>query len=132
MKKVVIGLGLACAAVALIAATMPRPLHAQANGPTFQIDPWWPKPLPEGWIIGRTGGICQDAHDHLVVTNRRDITKEEAETSMQAPSVLIFDLQGNLVDSWGDDTVVPGTIHGCFVDHENNVWLTGNGDGIIQ
>jgi DNA-binding beta-propeller fold protein YncE len=98
----------------------------------FEIDPYWPKPLPEKWIIGRTGSICSDAHDHLVVTNRRDITAEEAETSIQAPSVLIFDLAGTLVHSFGDDKTVPGTIHGCFVDHENNIWLTGNGDGIVQ
>ena len=44
----------------------------------FAIDPYWPKPLPEKWIIGRTGSICSDAHDHLVVTNRRDITAAQA------------------------------------------------------
>ena len=98
----------------------------------FEIDPFWPKPLPDKWIIGRTGSICADAHDHLVVTNRRDITAEEAETSIQAPSVLIFDLTGNLVHSFGDSNTVPGVIHGCFVDHEYNIWLTGNGDGIVQ
>src|SRR6476619_6839149 len=105
-------------------------LSAQTSGPQFRIDPYWPKPLPDGWIIGRTGSICVDAHDHLIVTNRRDITDEEAETSKQAPSVLIFDLAGNLVNSWGDSTTVPGTIHGCFADSQNNIWLTGNGDGI--
>ena len=98
----------------------------------FEIDPFWPKPLPDTWIIGRTGSICADAHDHLIVTNRRDITAEEAETSIQAPSVLIFDLAGNLVQSFGDSNTVPGVIHGCFVDHEHNIWLTGNGDGIVQ
>src|SRR5678816_108286 len=87
-------------------------LSAQGSGPTFRIDPSWPKPLPAGWIIGRTGSICVDSHDHLVVTNRRDITAEEAETSTQAPSILIFDLAGNLVDSWGDSTTVPGVTHG--------------------
>ena len=69
------------------------PVAAQ-NTQRFEIDPYWPKPLPDKWIIGRTGSICADAHDHLVVTNRRDITAEEAETSVQAPSVLIFDLAG--------------------------------------
>src|SRR5260370_383292 len=82
------------------------------EGPQFKIDPTWPKPLPAGWIIGRTGSVCADAHDHLIVTNRRDITDEEAETSKQAPSVLIFDPAGNLADSWGDSNTVPGTIHG--------------------
>lgn len=135
MKKIVIFVAVACAWLAVAVGRSPGPLQAQGNGgngPRFEVDPSWPKPLPEGWIIGRTGGICVDADDHLIVTNRRDITAEEAETSLQAPSVLIFDLAGNLVDSWGDSTTVPGTIHGCFADHEFNVWVTGNGDGVIQ
>src|SRR5687768_10441804 len=115
----------------LLAACASALLAAQSTQ-TFEIDPYWPKPLPDKWIIGRTGSICSDAHDHLVVTNRRDITAEEAETSIQAPSVLIFDLAGNLVHSFGDSTTVPGVVHGCFVDHESNIWLTGNGDGIVQ
>ena len=104
----------------------------QSPEPRFEIDPSWPKPLPDRWVIGRTGSICADGHDHLIVTNRRDITEEEAETSLQAPSILIFDTAGALVASWGDSTTVPTVIHGCFADHENNIWLTGNGDGIVQ
>ena len=132
MKKAAILVVCTCAWLAGMAGRGAAPVQAQSGPPKFQIDPFWPKPLPEGWIIGRTGSICIDAQDRLVVTNRRDITAEEAETSKQAPSILIFDLAGNLVDSWGDSNTVPGTIHGCFVDHENNIWLTGNGDGIIQ
>ena len=71
-----------------LAVCVSASLAAQATQ-KFEIDPYWPKPLPDKWIIGRTGSICADAHDHLVVTNRRDITAEEAETSVQAPSVLI-------------------------------------------
>ena len=119
-----------CAAVACLAC-LPGTAHAQ-GGPRFEIDPYWPKPLPDRWVIGRTGSICSDAHDHLVVTNRRDITAEEAETSLQAPSVLVFDTAGALVHSFGDADTVPNVVHGCFVDHENNIWLTGNGDGIVQ
>ena len=100
--------------------------------PRFEIDPTWPKPLPEGWITGRLGGVCIDGHDHIIVTNRRDITDEEKETSKQAPSVLIFDRAGSLVDSWGDTTTVPATIHGCAADRENNVWVTGSEDGVLQ
>ncbi len=116
------------AVLAILAVCLSVSLTAQ-NTQTFAIDPYWRKPLPDKWIIGRTGSICADAHDHLVVTNRRDITAEEAETSIQSPSVLIFDLAGNLVHSFGDSNTVPGVVHGCFVDHENNIWLTGNGDG---
>src|SRR5215207_10029265 len=102
MRKAVIGQS---AIVALLCA----PLFAQ-HTQKFEIDPYWPKPLPDKWIIGRTGSICADAHDHLVFTNRRDITEEEAETSIQAPSVLIFDPVGNLVHSFGDSNTVPNVV----------------------
>jgi sugar lactone lactonase YvrE len=119
---------LAAAALLLPAASMP-----QIGAPRFEIDPWWPKPLPDRWITGRLGGVCVDRHDHIIVTNRRDITEEEAETSLAAPSVLIFDSAGALINSWdGDWDEHPGSIHGCFADHENNIWITGHRDGIVQ
>ena len=122
----------ACTALILLGCAG-QPSQTAGGAPRFEVDPWWPKPLPEGWIAGRLGSVCMDSHDHVIVTNRRDITKEEEETSKQAPSVLIFDLAGNLIDSWdGDWDTVPGVIHGCFADRDNNIWLTGNGDGIIQ
>jgi DNA-binding beta-propeller fold protein YncE len=106
---------------------------APAAAPRLEIDPWWPKPLPEGWITGRLGGVCVDSHDHVIVTNRRDITDEEAETSKQAPSVLIFDQAGNLASSFsGDWDELPGTIHGCYADQDDNIWITGHRDGIVQ
>src|SRR6266480_2829125 len=88
------------------------PLRGQ-EAPRFEIDPSWPKPLPEGWITGQLGGVCADSHDHIVVVNRRDITAEEAETAQQAPSIIMFDQAGNVVASWGDTTTVPNSIHGC-------------------
>ncbi|HEX7115723.1 MAG TPA: hypothetical protein VF193_11385 [Steroidobacter sp.] len=119
---------LAAAALLLSKASV-----SQNAAPHFEIDPWWPKPLPERWITGRLGGVCVDRHDHVIVTNRRDITEEEAETSLPAPSVLIFDSAGTLVDSWdGDWDRHPGSIHGCFADHENNIWITGHRDGVVQ
>ena len=109
----------------------PLALIAQ-TAPHFEVDPSWPKPLPEGWITGQLGGVCTDSHDHIVVVNRRDITAEEAETSQQAPPIIMFDLAGNVIASWGDPNVVPHSIHGCAFDPENNVWVGGNDDGIIQ
>jgi DNA-binding beta-propeller fold protein YncE len=105
---------------------------AAQTAPHFEVDPSWPKPLPEGWITGQLGGVCTDSHDHIVVVNRRDITAEEAETSQQAPSIIMFDFAGNMIASWGDPNVVPHSIHGCAFDPENNVWVGGNDDGIIQ
>ncbi|HET9467768.1 MAG TPA: hypothetical protein VFO48_05130, partial [Vicinamibacterales bacterium] len=58
------------ALAAAVIACLTVPAIAQ-DTQKFEIDPYWPKPLPDKWIIGRTGSICADAHDHLVVTNRR-------------------------------------------------------------
>jgi DNA-binding beta-propeller fold protein YncE len=115
----------------LASCFFPLALTAQTV-PHFEVDPSWPKPLPEGWITGQLGGVCTDSHDHIVVVNRRDITAEEAETSQQAPPIIMFDLAGNVIASWGDPNVVPHSIHGCAFDPENNVWVGGNDDGIIQ
>jgi len=133
MKVSLLALNGVAAALALAVLGCVALSQTKATAPKFEVDPWWPKPLPEGWITGRLGSVCVDSHDHVIVTNRRDITQEEQETSKQAPSVLLFDLAGNLVGSWeGDWDTVPGVIHGCYADRDNNIWLTGNGDGIIQ
>lgn len=107
-------------------------LRGADSAPRFEIDPSWPRPLPEGWITGQLAGVCVDHDDNIIVTNRGDITKEEQETCIQAPAVLIFDPAGNLLDSWGDWEVLPRTIHSCCVDADNNVWITANGDGMVQ
>jgi len=108
------------------------PLQAAERAPKFDIDPSWPKPLPEGWITGQLAGVCVDHDDNIIVTNRGDITKEEQETCVQAPAVLIFDPAGHLIDSWGDWDLLPRTVHSCCVDADNNVWITANGDGMVQ
>lgn len=60
-----------------------------------------------------------------------------------APSVLKFDKAGNLLQAWGgpgdpgflekrcrpgDGCYWPGREHGIFVDHNDFVWVSGNGD----
>ncbi len=72
------------AAVLLFGSTL-----AAQDVPRYEVDPSWPKPLPEGWITGQLGGVCVDSHDHVVVVNRRNITEEKAETSLQAPSIIM-------------------------------------------
>jgi len=56
-----------------------QPARADGNPPRFEIDPYWPKALPEGWITGQLGGVCVDSHDHVIVVNRRDITEVDGQ-----------------------------------------------------
>ena len=122
---------LAASAAALSLAFGLAPALAQ-TAPKFAIDATWPKDLPKDWITGRLGGVCTAEQDHIYVVNRRDITDEEKETSTSAPSIIKFDTEGNVVGSWGDQTTVPGSIHGCFVDSDKNVYVAGNSDAIVQ
>ena len=115
--------------VALLLSVWALSAHAQTK---FAIDPTWPKPLPEKWIFAQLGGVCVDSHDHIVVVDRRNITDEEKQTSVAGPTFVMFDRQGNVVQSWGDPKVVPEGAHGCSFDRDNNLWVAGNDDAIVQ
>lgn len=110
----------------------PLPLLAQEKAPQFEVDPSWPKPFPDGWVTGELGGVCVDAQDNVFITNRRDLTEIETESSHQAPPIIEIDSEGNVVNSFGDPNVVPIRPHGCFVDNKNNFWIDGSSDGIVQ
>jgi len=103
-----------------------------AAAPRFEVDPYWPKPLPDNWVTGRLGGVCVDARDHVFIANRQDLEEKETETGTSAPPVIEFDPAGNVVNSFGDPKVVPKQVHSCFVDYENNLWIAGSKDGIVQ
>jgi DNA-binding beta-propeller fold protein YncE len=119
--------------VILLGIICPQQLQAQGDVPRYEVDPSWPKPLPDHWITGMIGGVCVDAQDHVFVLNRRNLTDHELDAGKQAPPVIEFDPAGNVVNSWGDPDVLPmGWLHSCMVDRDNNVWLTATGDGIVQ
>jgi hypothetical protein len=64
---------------------------AQDNVPKFEVDPMWPKPLPNLWVTGGVGGLCIDSHDHVFILNRRDLTDNDLDAGRQAPVVIEFD-----------------------------------------
>lgn len=114
---------------------------ASARGiPTFAVDPMWPKPLPNGWVIGATIGVAVDARDHIWMTHRPStLTAGEIGLAQNpptaehccrpAPPVLEFDQEGNLVSSWGGPGKGydwPGGEHAIFVDHKDNIWIGSN------
>ena len=108
------------------------PASAQSSAPRFEIDPSWPKPLPDLWVTGSVGGVCTDAQDHVFILNRGGLTENELDSGRQAPAVIEFDPAGDVVNSWGDRDLLPEALHGCFVDRENNIWLSGSNDGVVQ
>ena len=102
------------------------------NGPQFEVDPSWPKPLPERWVTGELGGVCVDAKDHIFVLSRNNLYPGIAEIAQPAPAVMEFDQAGNVVNSWGDRQVMAENLHGCSFDPQGNIWIAGNNDGFIQ
>ena len=118
------------------------------HAPRFKVDASWPKPLPSvnghQWVTGEVGGSCMTPDDHVVTVNRGfqtgGLVGQDGTTSIGSPPVIEYDAEGNVVRAWGNETkdaqgrnlVLPGGIHGCFVDWQGNVWIAGNGDGVVQ
>jgi DNA-binding beta-propeller fold protein YncE len=111
---------------------------AVVMAPRFEVDPLWPKPLPNNWYIGMTIGVGVDAQDHVWIVHRPDtISPNEAaadqktgECCSKAPPVLEFDQAGNLIGHWGgpgEGYEWPESNHGITIDHKGNVWIGGNG-----
>ena len=117
-----------------------KPLKAKADNdnkaPAYKVDPFWPKALPDRWVTGEVAGTCLDSNDHLFTVNRgpqnNNLTAKETLVAKASPPVIEFDRQGNVVNAWGDLAILPNGLHGCFVDYQDNVWIGGNGDGIVQ
>jgi DNA-binding beta-propeller fold protein YncE len=131
MRKEKLFQGKAWLFVALAVVSMGfYPLQAQV--PKYEIDPTWPKPLPGLMVTGRAGGICVDAQDHIFEVNRGDLQDKEKLVGTPAPPVLEYDSEGNLVNTFGDFKTAPSSIHGCIVDKDNNIFVAGNDDAVVQ
>jgi DNA-binding beta-propeller fold protein YncE len=114
-----------------------------AAAPAFTVEPFWPQPLPEPWILGSVTGVAVDARDHVWVVHRgMDSLTARTEAGMAtdpptsetccapAPFVLEFDPSGALAGRWGgpgagyDWPHSPGAIR---VDGGGHVWIAGTG-----
>jgi DNA-binding beta-propeller fold protein YncE len=130
-------------ALGISQAVLDRSAAAQSKGavqaPRFEVDPLWPKPLPNHWILGSTIGVWVDTDDHVWIIHRSSATLGNNEKTLEtkqgeccagAPPVLEFDQDGNLLRHWGgpgQGYEWPDSNHGIFIDHKGNVWIGGNG-----
>ena len=115
---------------------------ATVQAPRFEVDPMWPKPLPNHWVMGNTIGVSVDASDHVWIIHRAGSLEAKeiyavtnppgATCCLPAPPVLEFDQEGNLIGHWGGPGQGydwPESNHGITVDYKGNVWIGGNGRG---
>ena len=54
-----------------VSAKRPRVVEQATPGAlTFQVDPLWPQPLPNGWVLGSVTGVAVDERDHVWIVHR--------------------------------------------------------------
>ena len=132
----------AIAALGVGQAALDAAQQRAVQAPRFEVDPVWPKPLPNHWILGSTIGVGVDSRDHVFIIHRGDSTLNQrteagsaanpplGECCAAAPPILEFDPDGNLVKAWGgrgEGYEWPESNHGITIDDKDNVWIGGNG-----
>jgi len=150
-STLVSGLALAggISALGLGQALLQRSAEAQGStviAPMFEVDPLWPKPLPNNWLLGWTIGVWVDDEENVWIIHRgasglhnnergAELNPPIAECCRTAPPILVFDPEGNLLRSWGGPGPGyewPQSNHGIHVDYKGNVWIGGNGEKDAQ
>ena len=143
-------------ALSLTAPTQANTKHGKRpKVPVIQVDPTWPKMplpssddprtdpaylgevstatgLPKPWVTGEVAGTCVDSRDHVFIVTRGNLISPETVEAVPSPPVIEFNQAGDVVNAWGDRNALPNGIHGCFIDYQDNIWIAGNGDGIVQ
>ena len=137
------GVAILAASVAVLGAIRATAVQSKpvSRAPVFEVDPFWPKPLPNHWVLGSTIGLSVDERDHVFVLHRPATVDVELKAAAvtppvgacctPAPPVLEFDPAGTLVKAWGGPGRGydwPVREHGLTVDHAGNVWIGGNDD----
>ncbi len=139
-RSAVVPVGLATFVLVSISSYPPKP-----GPPSFQVDPFWPQPLPHSWIMGQVSGVAVDSRDHVWVLHRpSSLTPTDTGAAQQppiseccipAPPVIEFDQAGQMVQAWGgkqSSQAWPESEHGISVDHSDNVWIGGTSHVVLK
>src|SRR3979411_1554931 len=106
-RKLVVGaafpIALAVLGVAQIALEKQAAAQAKTavQAPRFEVDPMWPKPLPNHWLLGSTIGVSLDGEYHRWTIHRGSAPRNNTERGAErapptgecckgAPPVLEF------------------------------------------
>jgi hypothetical protein len=83
-----------------VASSTPAALVAPATvrAPVFEVDPLWPKPLPNHWVTGSTIGLSVDAQDRVWTIHRPNTVED----NFKAADIKVGDARGR------DDEALPG------------------------
>ncbi len=94
MKSVIVSAGVLVASVVAMSAQKP----AQVMAPSFEVDPYWPKPLPNHWVTGSTIGVSVDAQDNVWTIHRPNTV----DANFKAADIMVGEAAGR------DDEAQPG------------------------
>lgn len=114
---------------------------AAVQGPKFEVDMLWPKPMPNRWILGSATGVAVDSRDHIFVlsipdyfTARTEIgsatNPPTGECCTPTPPVVEYDASGALVGSWGGAGTGyqwPTQAARIAIDPKGDIWIGGAG-----
>jgi DNA-binding beta-propeller fold protein YncE len=124
------------------AAAPARGAAAGGSAPAYRVNPLWPQPLQNHWVLGAVSGVAVDKQDHVWIVHRGADSLESSEKSMilnpptstsccvPAPSVMEFDSAGRVMASWGGPGlgfVWPQSTGGIAVDGDGNIWIAAYG-----
>ena len=82
-----------------------NPVIAQSSArqaPIFEVDPFWPKPLPNHWVTGSTIGLSVDQQDRVWTIHRPNTVED----NFKAADIKVGDARG------ADDEALPGRAWG--------------------
>ncbi|HJY79594.1 MAG TPA: peptidyl-alpha-hydroxyglycine alpha-amidating lyase family protein [Candidatus Binatia bacterium] len=82
---------------------------------TYEMVESWGS-LPTGWTFGPVSAVAADSQNRIYAFQRKD------------PPVLIFDREGNFLDSWGSKAITDP--HGIYIGPDDVVYLTDRDDHV--